>query len=162
MATAEEIVALLRERGVTVATCESLTAGLVAARLADVPGASAVLAGGLVTYATASKHRVAGVDTRVLDSDGPVAARTAEQMARGARTAFETDYAVALTGVAGPDPQDGHDPGEVFLAVAGPAAVRGTRVLIDGDRPAVRAGAVDAALALLVEQVREQSVSAER
>lgn len=162
MATASDVVSLLTAHGVTVATCESLTAGLAAATLADVPGASAVLLGGLITYATETKHRLAGVDKRLLEIAGPVAAVTAEAMAVGARQQVGADFALSLTGVAGPGPQDGHAPGEVFIAVAGPISVCSRRVLIDGDRRTVRARAVTAAFVMLAEQVREQTVGLQR
>lgn len=147
-----EVVAALRARGQTVATAESLTAGAAAARLADVPGASAVLRGGVIVYATALKAELAGVDPQVLAAHGPVAAETAEQMARGAARRCGADWALALTGVAGPDPQDGHAPGTVFVAVAGPGPdgpVTVRALTLSGDRAAIRAAAVDAGWDLL-------------
>ncbi|MDY5785175.1 CinA family protein, partial [Corynebacterium sp.] len=102
---AESLIEELRQRGQTICFCESLTAGLAAARLADVPGASAVLRGGLVTYATELKATLAGVDREVLDAHGPVSPVTAREMARGARRVCGADWAVAITGVAGPDAQ---------------------------------------------------------
>ncbi|APT84938.1 CinA family protein [Corynebacterium aquilae] len=117
---AARVVDVLGERSETVAFCESLTAGLASATLADIPGASRVLKGGFVTYATESKASVAGVPADVLATEGPVAASTAEAMAGGVREAFGSTFGVSLTGVAGPEPQDGHPVGEVFVAVSGP------------------------------------------
>ena len=114
------LVAELTRRGETLAFTESLTAGLGSATVAAVPGASAVLRGGLVTYATDLKHSLAGVDKQLLADVGPVSADTAIAMADGARRVCGADWGVSLTGVAGPDPQDGHPVGEVFVGIAGP------------------------------------------
>ncbi|MBZ8177991.1 nicotinamide-nucleotide amidohydrolase family protein [Corynebacterium sp. 3HC-13] len=122
MTSAAELITELRQRGETVASCESLTAGLFSATLASVPGASAVLRGGLITYATELKHLLAGVPTTILEKDGPVAASTAIAMAQGAQNTCRATWGISLTGVAGPEPQDGHDVGEVWIGVAGPAS----------------------------------------
>ncbi|MDR7329537.1 CinA family protein [Corynebacterium guangdongense] len=114
------IVTELTRRAETLAFAESLTAGLASATVASVPGASAVLRGGLVTYATDLKHSLAGVDEQLLADAGPVSADTAVAMAEGARRVCGADWGVSLTGVAGPDPQDGHPVGEVFIGIAGP------------------------------------------
>lgn len=160
--TARELVDLLKTRELTVATCESLTAGLAAAMIADIAGASAVLRGGLITYATDVKGLLAGVDKHILADSGPVSPVTAEQMALGARAKVRADFALSLTGVAGPDPQDGHEVGEVFLSVAGPESVRTQRVLIDGDRPAIRQRAAELGFRLLIDEIREQTDEVER
>lgn len=118
---AADLVRTLTARGETLAFCESLTAGLASASVAEVPGASNVLRGGLVTYATDLKVSLAGVPEKILDRYGPVSAVTARHMARGAQSVCSTTWGVALTGVAGPDPQDGHPVGEVHIAVAGPS-----------------------------------------
>ena len=136
------LVDALRRRGLTVAFCESLTAGLAAATLADTPGASAVLRGGLITYATDLKYSLAGVP----EGADPVDADTAVAMARGARERCGADWGVALTGVAGPDPQDGHAVGEVWLGFAGPGGVDKQRLQLSGDRREIREQAVNAAL----------------
>ncbi|MDN6405831.1 CinA family protein, partial [Corynebacterium sp.] len=115
---AREFVAAAEERGLTVATAESLTAGRIAATIADVPGASAVLRGGLIVYATDLKGTLAGVDADLLDRVGPVHPEAAAQLARGAARVCGADLGVGVTGVAGPDAQDGHPVGEVYLAVS--------------------------------------------
>lgn len=157
--TAREVITSLIDAGQTVATCESLTAGLLAATLADVPGASAALRGGLVTYATDLKHTLARVPQEVLAVHGPVARETAIAMADGVRDVCGADWGVSLTGVAGPDPQDGHPVGEVWVGVAGPedtgvaelaGTVLGSTDLLVGDRAAIRRQAVTAALAVMV------------
>lgn len=136
------LVDALRRRGLTVAFCESLTAGLAAATLADTPGASAVLRGGLITYATDLKYSLAGVP----EGADPVDGDTAVAMARGARERCGADWGVALTGVAGPDPQHGHAVGEVWLGFAGPGGVDKQRLQLSGDRREIREQAVNAAL----------------
>lgn len=116
---AHRVVADGTSAGLTVATAESLTAGLVAATVATVPGASAVLRGGLVVYTTALKHDLAGVDADLLAARGPVDPDVAGQLARGAAQRCGADVGVGVTGVAGPDPQDGHPVGEVWIGVWG-------------------------------------------
>lgn len=141
------IVDKLRAKGQTVATCESLTAGLCAATIASIPGSSAVLRGGLITYATDAKESLADVPHETLATDGPVAASTAEFMAQGAREKLASDYGVALTGYAGPG---GAQVGQVFIAVAGPFDAPTVREFqFNGGRQQVREQAVEQALLML-------------
>lgn len=130
---AADLVAEYARRGWTLATAESLTAGLVAARVADVPGASAVLRGGIVAYATGLKGALLGVDPDLLARVGAVDPDVARAMAQGARERLDATVGVATTGVAGPDSQDGHPPGVVWVAVATPEGVSARRVPIDPD-----------------------------
>ncbi|SUA79722.1 competence damage-inducible protein A [Nocardia otitidiscaviarum] len=153
-APAADLVRALRAAGQTVATAESLTAGLLAATIAGVPGASAVLRGGLVVYATDLKATLAGVSADTLDTDGPVAASTAEQLAVGARIRCGADWGVGLTGVAGPEPQDGRPVGTVFLGLAGPEGTEVIRLKLSGDRWTIRVTAVRAAITELLRGVR--------
>ncbi|PZF80720.1 CinA family protein [Jiangella anatolica] len=155
VAEAVAVVRSLIARRLTVAAAESLTGGLVCAALTSVPGASAVVRGGVVVYATELKASLAGVPEPVLAADGPVAASTAAAMASGVRTKLGADIGFATTGVAGPDAQDGHPPGTVHVAVATADGVRvrsftGSEAL-PGDRAAVRAATVSAVLGLLSE-----------
>lgn len=150
---AAEVVRLLAARGWTLATCESLTAGLVAATIAEVPGASAVLRGGLVCYATDLKATLAGVDPEVLARHGAVAEPTARQMATGVAARLGADVGLATTGVAGPDPAEGHPPGHVWIAAALPGGANARLLALSGDRPAIRAGTVEAVLELLLERI---------
>ncbi|MFI2104747.1 CinA family protein [Isoptericola sp. NPDC019693] len=138
-------------RGWTLAAGESLTGGLVVASLVDVPGASAVVRGGVVAYATELKAAVLGVDPDLLARRGPVDPEVAAQMAAGARRVLGADVGLATTGVAGPDPQDGHPPGEAYAAVSAPAGDRVVRLAVPGGRDEVRAGVVRAVLALALE-----------
>ncbi|WP_433631197.1 CinA family protein [Nocardia sp. CA-120079] len=149
LTTGAPVVELVRELGAvrqTVATAESLTAGLLAATIAGVPGASAVLRGGLVVYATELKHSLAGVSDEVLATEGPVAASTAEELAVGARLRCGADWGIGLTGVAGPESQGGHAVGTVFLGLAGPGHTEVMRLKLDGDRWAIRIGATHSAV----------------
>ena len=98
------VVAAAKARGSTVATAESLTAGMIAATLAEVPGASAALAGGVISYSSAVKANVLGVEAKLLAERGSVDGEVARQMAQGARRVCGSDLAVSATGVAGPTP----------------------------------------------------------
>ena len=150
---AAALVAALTARGETVAAAESLTAGLVCATLARVPGASAVLRGGLVVYATELKAELAGVDPALLAEHGAVNPEVAAQLATGARDRCHTTWGLGLTGVAGPAAQDGVEPGTVHVALAGPGT-RTVRTLgLTGDRELIRTESVRAAFALLAEHL---------
>ena len=145
------VLAELRRRNETVATAESLTGGLLGALLTAVPGASTSYVGGAISYATRLKQTLVGVDPDMLAAVGPIASSTAAAMASGVADRCQADWGVATTGVAGPDPQDGHPVGEVYVAAAHPASdrveVRALR--LTGDRTAIREGAAASALDLL-------------
>ena len=145
-----ELVGALTSRRQTVACAESLTGGLLVSRLIDPPGASAVVRGGVVAYATDVKASVLGVDEALQAAHGAVDPDVARQMAEGARRAMGADWGLATTGVAGPDPQDGMPVGRVYVAVAGPEGTRVEEHDLSGDRREIRDAAVGAALALLV------------
>ncbi|APE15538.1 CinA family protein [Mycolicibacterium pallens] len=151
---ARALVALLTARGDTVATAESLTAGLLAATLAGVPGASAVLSGGLVTYTVDTKIALAGVSRELLDDVGPVAAPTAAALAEGARERCAATWGVGLTGVAGPEPHGGHPVGTVFLGLAGPGTTEVVELRLDGSRWDIRLAAVHEAIGRLHDLVK--------
>lgn len=148
------VLAELRGRGETVATAESLTAGLLAAALTDVAGASAAVRGGVIVYATDLKAGLAGVDRALLDEHGAVHPLIAESLAEGARLRCGADWGIGLTGAAGPDPQDGAEPGTVHIGVAGPVGVSVRTAHQAGDRQAVRAAAVRVALEHFEELLR--------
>lgn len=150
---AAEVLDLLAARGATLAVAESLTGGLVTSALVAVPGASAVLRGGVVPYATDLKHALLGVDEELLARVGAVHPDVATAMAIGARDRLAATWAVAVTGVAGPDRQDGQPVGTVDLAVAGPGPARSRRLVLKGDRASIRTAAVTAALRLLGDQL---------
>lgn len=146
---ARALIALLTTRGERVATAESLTAGLLAATLAGVPGASVVLSGGLITYTVETKITLAGVSRELLEEVGPVAAPTAFALAEGARDRCAATWGVGLTGVAGPEPHGGHLVGTVFLGLAGPGPTEVTQLQLDGSRWDIRLAAVHQAIGLL-------------
>ncbi len=142
--------ALLRERGVTLALAESCTGGLLAARLTEVPGASAFLDRGFVTYSNRAKVEMLGVDPTLIEAHGAVSEQVARAMAEGARTKTGADLAVAITGVAGPDGGTPEKPvGLVFLALAGMGGDRVRRVLMVGERDRIRTYATQAALEMM-------------
>jgi nicotinamide-nucleotide amidase len=148
---ASDVIGTLVARGETVATCESVTGGLVSGTLTDVPGASQVLRGGLITYATDLKTALAGVDAAVIATSGVVSAAVAAAMAQGVRRVCRADWGIGVTGVAGPGPSDGVPAGTVWLGLAGPAGCRTQQVQVAGTRGEVRAAAVGAALTLLAD-----------
>jgi nicotinamide-nucleotide amidase len=150
-----DLIRSLTDRGLTVAVAESLTGGLVVADLVSVPGASAVVRGGIVAYATELKRDLLGVDAALLAAGGPIQAAVAEQMASGVRERLSADVGLATTGVAGPDPQDGHPPGEVWIAVASAAGIRSVRLELGGDRAAIRRETVEAVIELALESFPE-------
>lgn len=148
-----DVIAALQAAGDTVAVAESLTGGLVVARLVQVPGASAVVRGGVVAYATDLKHSVLGVDAELLAMGGAVQAQVAKQMATGVRRLLGSTYGLGTTGVAGPTEQDGQPVGRAFIAVAGPGGVRVEQLDLLGDREAVREACTVAVLQLLASQI---------
>lgn len=152
---AARLIALLRERGLTVAVAESLTGGLLVAELIGVPGASAVVRGGVVAYATELKAQLLDVDARLLAVSGPVDPQVAAQMALGVLMRLGADVGLATTGVAGPDPQDGHPVGEVWIAVAVGESVATRRLELGGDRAAIRRGTVSESLMHAVQRLSE-------
>lgn len=181
MAVAELLVDALRKNAQTISFCESLTAGLAASTLAAVPGASDVLRAGLVTYSGEAKTALAGVDRVLIEQHGAVSSAVAREMARGCKAVCGTDWAVALTGVAGPGPQNGHIPGEVWIGLAGPkwtasmsaaqlvpsaqarfallpGGAEPVRVLA-GDRNEIRGAAAEAALHGVLKAVSEYPVT---
>jgi nicotinamide-nucleotide amidase len=151
--TTANLIETLAGRGETLAVAESLTGGLLAATIVEVPGASRVFRGGLVVYATELKASLADVPEDLLAERGPVDPDVAVALAAGARARCGADWGLATTGVAGPDPQDGVAVGTAYVAVAGPQGSRTRKLHLDGDRTAIRAGTVAAALELLAAEM---------
>jgi competence/damage-inducible protein CinA-like protein len=139
---------LLRERGLSLATAESLTGGLLGGRITAVPGASDYYLGGVVAYATPAKASQLGVDPDLLASDGPVSEPVAAAMAEGARRAFGADLGLAATGVAGPAEQSGRRVGTLCLGAADAAGTATRTLTAPGDRTQVRLWAGSVALDL--------------
>lgn len=154
---AADIVERASVRGVTVSTAESLTAGMIASTIADIPGASAVLRGGAVTYCDEIKHRVLGVEQETLDRYTAVSYQTAREMAAGSLELYQSDIAVSATGYAGPGGGTEDDPAGTFYigwayrsADGGAPVVDSIRCHYEGDRSYVRAHAVAEALGRIV------------
>ena len=155
-ASALRLVHVLADAGLTVATCESLTGGLVGATITSIPGASAVFRGGLITYASDLKAALAGVDAQWIAEHGVVNDTTARQMATGCAHTCQADLGLACTGVAGPDRQDGQRPGTGHIAVAHDAQVFTRQLSLSGERKAVRLGTVSALLEFTCHVIREK------
>lgn len=150
----------LRQRGWTLGIAESLTGGAVAAEFVSVPGASAVLLGGVVAYATPVKHTVLGVDEALLASYGPVHPEVALQMADGVRAVVAVDgrpadVGVSTTGIAGPESPDGQPVGTVHIGIVTPQGRRTEAFRFSGDRPRIRTLSVQAVFRTLLETIRE-------
>jgi nicotinamide-nucleotide amidase len=157
---AQDVMSLAIPRPASLAVAESLTAGLVTGTLASVAGASAVLRGGVVAYATDLKTELLGVDELLLEHGGAVQAEVALAMAEGVARRLGAGYGVGTTGVAGPDPQDGQPPGTVFVAVVASGArrvvARSGDTALAGGRALIRWSAVELALDLLADQLRAE------
>ena len=153
------VVRRLASAGATVAVAESLTAGLVGAAITEVPGSSGVFRGGVQVYATDVKAGLGGVPEPVLAEHGAVSDETARALASGVRDRLGATYGLALTGVAGPDEQEGKPVGTLHVAVAGPHRVTSRALRLPGDRARVRLLAVTAALDLLRRELPESSRS---
>jgi nicotinamide-nucleotide amidase len=155
-ARATELHQRLRTIKSTVAVAESLTGGLLAAALTDTPGASATMRGGLVVYATDLKASLAGVSSELLARRGAVDPEVAAGLAIGARERLGASFGIGVTGVAGPDQQDGRTVGTVYVAVAGPVGEPVVHELqLAGDRASIRHAAVDACLDALAAALTE-------
>lgn len=153
---ASDLVALLASRGLTLATAESCTGGLLAGRVTSVSGASAVFMGGIVSYDNSVKRALLGVPSETLVSHGAVSAETATAMADGVRGRIGTSLGVSTTGIAGPTGAvPGKPVGTVYIAVSGLGETIARRHNFTGDRDSVRAQACDAALLMLTERIRQ-------
>ena len=150
---ARQIIELLTEAKKTIVTAESCTGGMIAAALTDIPGASAAVYGGYITYANAAKSRMIHVQARLIRDYGAVSNQVARAMADGARNTARADFAVAVTGIAGPDGGSDKKPvGLVYVAVSSELAT----VVIEhkfGDlgREEIRKASVKAALDVVIQ-----------
>lgn len=150
----EELVALLSARGLTFATAESCTGGLIPKKITDVAGCSSVFLGGVVSYANSVKQNVLGVSSETLATVGPFSPETAKQMAEGVRSLTGADAAVATTGVAGPGGTADKPAGLVYIS----ASFRGKTVVtenhFEGTRSDVREKAANKALEMAIELIK--------
>ncbi len=151
MPSADALVRGALLRGVTIGCAESLTGGALGAAIVDVPGASTVFRGSVVAYASDVKVSVLGVDAELLARSGAVSEAVALAMAHGARTVLGTDVGVSTTGAAGPTPHDGAAVGTVWVAATSPWGTRARVLSATGDRAAIRAAAVRAAIDVATE-----------
>ena len=155
---ATRAVALLRDRGLTVATAESCTGGMIAAAITDVAGASRVFGTGVVSYSCDCKMKLLGVSAATLETEGAVAAATAAQMAEGVRRLADAAIGVSVTGEAGPVAAENHPVGTVFVGLADERGTVTEEHHFAGDRAAVRRQAAEAVLSLLVRRLEEVEV----
>ncbi|WP_172123374.1 MULTISPECIES: CinA family protein [unclassified Devosia] len=150
---AERVIALLAAAGKTIVTAESCTGGMIGAAITDVPGSSSAFYGGYITYANAAKSRMIQVQPRLIRDYGAVSNQVARAMADGARNTARADYALSVTGIAGPDGGSEKKPvGLVYVAMSSELAT----VVIEhrfGDlgRDGIRRASVDAALDLALQ-----------
>jgi len=154
--TAARVIHVMAARGATLATAESLTGGRLAALATQTPGSSAVYVGGLVTYATELKVRLLGVPEGLVEQRGVVSAECAAAMAEGARRVTGATHAVATTGVAGPDEQEGKPAGTVYVAVAGPDGTQSAALTLSGSREEIQDETCRQALELLLDVMRRE------
>ena len=150
MKSASDVIKKLQGR--TLATAESCTGGAIGATLTAVPGASKVFKGGIISYCNEIKEKLLSVPADVLSFYGAVSAPVAEAMVKGAREALNTDIAVSVTGLAGPDGDEyGNPVGTVFIGYSDCGKTLSRKYLFAGDREAVRMQSVEAALKLILE-----------
>lgn len=158
----------LREQASTLTTIESCTGGMVGASITAIPGSSSFYPGGLVTYSNRLKHELAGVSNEMLAAQGAVSPQTAVEMARGGRACIGTDYAISITGVAGPDGGSDEKPvGTVWICIVGPnESIDCRRFQFPGDRERVRSWscmhAIEMAIQAVMGEKKELAHEAER
>ena len=153
---ARELVERFSAQGRTFGTAESLTGGMIAARVASVSGASAVLMGGVVAYDPRVKHGVLGVEQQVIDTVGVVSRECAYQMALGARRVLGVDVAVSATGIAGPTGGTPQTPvGTVFIGCAYANGVAVDECHFTGDRQSIREQSVEHAIQMALNVLKD-------
>ncbi|MBE5810574.1 MAG: CinA family protein [Clostridiales bacterium] len=155
---AQEAIALLQARGLTVGTCESLTGGMICSALVDVPGASKVVRGGLITYQTDTKTLLADVDAALIEAHGVVSGEVARAMAEGTRARLGVDIAVSATGMASPGDENDPPAGTVYVGVASARGVRAIPLQLTGARQEIRQQTVEQAIRAIITEVKEPQV----
>jgi PncC family amidohydrolase len=150
----EELVALLSARGLTFATAESCTGGLIPKKITDVAGCSSVYLGGVVSYANSVKQNVLGVSGETLATIGPFSRETAEQMVKGVCALTGADAAVATTGIAGPGGTADKPAGLVYISASFGGKTVVTENHFEGTRSEVREKAANKALEMAIELIR--------
>lgn len=157
---ARSVVSALTAQGWTVAACESLTGGMICSTLVDVPGASAVVRGGLVTYQTDTKTLLADVPAELIAQKGVVSAEVARAMAEGVRRKLGTDIAVSATGMASPGMPDEPPAGTVYVGLATAKGVRAIPLQLTGSRAEIRRQTVRAALEAILNEINHTKENA--
>lgn len=151
-ATAEQVLRLCAQQGLTLAAAESCTGGLAAKELTDIPGASRVFLGGVVSYTDQVKRQLLHVPDKLLERCGAVSEPVARAMALGVRVLTGADLALSVTGLAGPDGDDRGNPvGTVFIALSAADGTRLRALHLTGDRASIRRQSVDEMWALAAE-----------
>lgn len=160
--TAEfELIKILLDKKATVATAESCTGGMVAARLTSVSGASGAFKYGAVTYCNEAKNVLLGVSTETLDEHGAISAETAKEMAEGIRKVMNADIGISVTGNAGPGAAESKPVGLVFIGVSSEKYSTVLENHFEGDRISVREQAADKAILLALcaaEKIQEEQI----
>lgn len=153
----EELLALLKEQKLSIGSCESFTAGLFCAQLAQIPGASAVLKGGIVTYQTSIKEHVVGVDANVIATQGVISAACAKEMAEKTAKLLDCDICVSFTGNAGPDAMEGKPVGCVYCGIAYLKTTTILHLQLSGTRNEIREQAVADVCRALIEMLKQRN-----
>ncbi|MDD4101820.1 MAG: CinA family protein [Kiritimatiellae bacterium] len=154
----ERLVAAAKARRLSFAVAESCTGGMLAQRITSVPGASAMFAGGVISYSNDVKRDLLGVGQDVLDREGAVSLACAEAMATGVRARLGADLAVSVTGIAGPDGGTPDKPvGLVCFGLASPSGARSEKRFFEGDRESIRRQAADHAFALALSELGDNA-----
>ena len=156
MALGGEIVDLLKKRGETLSVAESVTGGALSKSITDAEGASHVFLGGVIAYSVESKLHDLDVPKDLIDKHSVYSEETALAMAEGTKRRFGSDWAIATTGVAGPGPSHGVYPGTVWIAILGAEKREIFSLHLEGDRDAIRTGAVESALSAFARILRAQ------
>ncbi len=156
MALSAEVVDALRARGETVSTAESLTAGAVSSAIVTISGASDVFVGGITAYRDEIKISHLHVDPAILNEHSAISEEVAVAMAQGAMKSFGTTWGIGTTGVAGPNPLDGHPVGAVWVAIQGPVC-QSIELSLSGERESVRNAATSSAIATFARILRHRA-----
>ena len=151
---AATVIDLLRKRSESISCAESITGGALTSALVSISGASEVLLGSIVAYSKEMKMNQLGLSAELIDEKGLVSKEVALEMAKGARQKLGSTWAISSTGSAGPRALDGSSPGEIWIAILGPARQESVKLSLNGARQEVINGAVESALTLLERILR--------
>ncbi|QIL50913.1 nicotinamide-nucleotide amidohydrolase family protein [Weissella coleopterorum] len=152
MKVIEKLGRRLIEQNQSITAAESLTAGMFVSQLANVSGISAILSGSFITYSAEAKEQLIGVSVEMIERYGVVSPQVAKAMARGAQQELNTNWAIGLTGVAGPEALEGHQAGTVYIGIAQPNGLVTAKLYqLTGDRMAVREQAVACGAQLILD-----------